>query len=126
MSELDEKRMEVLTNFVQAFNDHDLEALMSHMAEGCMFRSAAGSSFVGSEFVGHEAVAKGYAKIFETFPDAAWNDETHFVCGDRAVSEWRFTGTGADGLKVEVMGCDLFLFEGDKLKVKDSYRKQRS
>ena len=126
MSDLDRKRLKVLKCFAQAWNDHDLEALMLHMAEDCIFRGAAGSLIVGSEFVGRQAVAAGYLKIFEAFPDAAWNEDSHFVAGDRGVSEWHFTGTGTDGVAVEMMGCDLFEFEGDKLRVKDSYRKHRT
>ncbi len=50
----------------------------------------------------------------------------HFVAGARGVSEWTFTGTRAsDGQRIEVDGCDIFTFEGDKIRVKDSWRKQR-
>ena len=54
------------------------------------------------------------------------NEPRHFVAGDRAVSEWRFTGTTADGVKVEVNGCDVFTLRGGKIVVKNSYRKQRT
>ena len=53
------------------------------------------------------------------------NEANHFVSGDRGVSEWRFTGTSKERTSVEMMGCDLFEFVGDKIKVKDSYRKQK-
>jgi len=43
------------------------------------------------------------------------------------VSEWTFVGTRAsDGLRVEVDGCDLFTFRGDRIRVKDSWRKSRT
>ena len=47
------------------------------------------------------------------------------VCGDRGVSEWKFTGTRADGTRVEANGCDLFTFRNGKIAVKDAYRKDR-
>ena len=51
----------------------------------------------------------------------------HVVSGARGVSEWTFVGTRAsDGQRVEVDGCDLFTFHGDKIRVKDSWRKLRS
>ncbi len=124
--ELYKRRLQVLDEFAQAWNDHDTDALMSHMTDDCVFLGAAGSLIVGSEFVGSEAVRAGYDKIFELFPDAAWNEANHFVSGDRGVSEWRFTGTSKERTSVEMMGCDLFEFVGDKIKVKDSYRKQRT
>ena len=41
-------------------------------------------------------------------------------------SEWIFTGTSADGKRVEVNGCDLFTFQNDKIAVKSSYFKTRT
>jgi ketosteroid isomerase-like protein len=41
------------------------------------------------------------------------------------MSEWTFTGTRADGVRVEVNGCDLFIFREGKIALKNSYRKQR-
>jgi ketosteroid isomerase-like protein len=38
-------------------------------------------------------------------------------------SEWLVTGTTVQGERVEVRGCDLFEFEGDKIARKDSYWK---
>ena len=48
------------------------------------------------------------------------------VQGDRGVSEWTFTGTRADGSRVDVHGCDLFTFRDGKIATKDSYRKNRA
>ena len=66
-----------------------------------------------------------FAEVCATFPDAHWGNARHFVFGDRGVSEWTFTGTRQDGTKVEVHGCDLFTFRADKIRVKNSYRKNR-
>ena len=67
----------------------------------------------------------GYTSVWTAFPDAHWGNARHFVNGDRGVSEWIFTGTGADGKRVEVHGCDLFTFREGKIAVKNSYRKYR-
>jgi ketosteroid isomerase-like protein len=64
--------------------------------------------------------------VFSVFPDAQFGDARHFVSGDRGVSEWLFTGTTADGKKIEVNGCDLFTFANNKIVVKSSYFKSRS
>jgi hypothetical protein len=63
--------------------------------------------------------------VFEAFPESAWTNARHFVCGDRGVSEWRFVGVDRGGIAVEVDGCDLFVFDGDLIKTKNSFRKQR-
>jgi len=63
--------------------------------------------------------------LFDAYADARWNQPRHFVAGDRAVSEWTFTGTTRAGARVEVNGCDLFTLRGGRIAVKNSYRKQR-
>ena len=73
-----------------------------------MFEAAAGPDVAGARHVGPAAVRRAYAAVFATYADARWNQPRHFVAGDRAVSEWTFTGTTKDGTRVEVNGCDLF------------------
>jgi hypothetical protein len=63
--------------------------------------------------------------VFDAFPDAQWANPTHFIAGNRAVSEWTFSGTRRDGTRVEVRGCDLFTIVGGKIAIKNSYRKNR-
>ena len=116
---------EVLQAFADAWNRHDLDALMSFMTEDCVFESSAGPDVCGTRCVGHDAVRASYAEVWSTFPDAHWGGARHFVHGDRGVSEWTFTGTRADGGRVEVHGCDLFTFRDGKIALKDSYRKHR-
>jgi hypothetical protein len=69
---------------------------------------------------------QAFARVFEMFPDARFSQARHFIAGNRGVSEWRFTGTTAEGKSVEVEGCDLFTFTGDKIALKSSYFKTRT
>lgn len=87
---------------------------------------SAGSEVFGNHFDGQDGVRRGILEVFEGFPDARWNNARHFIAGDRGVSEWGFTGTRADGTRIEVNGCDLFTFREGKIAVKNSYRKQRT
>ena len=82
------------------------------MSEDCSFHGSAGVEAEGTRFEGRDAVRAAYESIWEAFPDAHWGDPTHFVAGDRGVSEWLFTGTMQDGTRVETRGCDLFTFVG--------------
>jgi steroid delta-isomerase-like uncharacterized protein len=116
----------MLQAFADAWNRHDIDALMSFMTQDCVFEASAGPDVAGTRHVGPEAVRAAFAEVWSIFPDARWNDARHFVCGDRGVSEWTFTGTRAtDGSRVEVHGCDLFVFQGGRIAVKNSYRKNR-
>jgi steroid delta-isomerase-like uncharacterized protein len=117
--------MAVLNAFADAFNAHDADKIVSYMTDDCIFEASAGPNVDGEKFVGKEAVKKAFEETFKNFPDAKWNDVHHFIAGDRAVSEWTFTGTKPDGSRVEVTGCDLFTFRDGKIFIKNSYRKNR-
>ena len=119
------------TGDLQAFsgngwNRHDLDVLMTFMADDCVFESTAGPEACGARHAGRERVRQAFARVFEVFPDAQFGDARHFVAGNRGLSEWLFTGTTAEGKKVEVNGCDVFTFEGDKIALKSSYFKTRT
>lgn len=114
-----------LQSFADAFNAHDLDAIMSHMTDDCVFEASAGPDADGEKFTGQAQVRKAFEDVFMTYPDARWNNPRHFISGDRGLSEWTFTGTKKDGKKVEVTGCDLFTFKDGKIAVKNSYRKNR-
>lgn len=122
----DATTLTLLDAFAAAWNRHDVDALMACMAPDCVFEAAAGPDVTGARHVGPDAVRRAYAAVFATYADARWNQPRHFVAGDRAVSEWTFTGTTKDGSRVEVNGCDIFTLRGGKIVLKNSYRKQRS
>lgn len=114
-----------LQSFADAFNAHDLDAIMQHMTDDCIFQASAGPDADGEKFSGQQAVRKAFEDVFKTFSDARWSNAKHFVSGERGFSEWIFTGTKSDGTRVEVTGCDLFTFRDGKIAIKNSYRKNR-
>lgn len=115
----------LLDRFADAWNRHDLDALMSMMTDDCVFDASAGPEVHGQRSEGRPAVRAAYAAVFETFHDAHWANPRHFIDGNRGVSEWTFTGTNTDGTRVEVNGCDLFTFRDGKIAIKNSFRKNR-
>ena len=114
-----------LQSFADAFNAHDINAIMSHMTDDCVFQASAGLDFDGESYTGQVQVRNAFENVFTTFPDAHWGNPRHFISGDRGFTEWIFTGTKLDGAKVEVTGCDLFTFKNGKIAIKNSYRKNR-
>jgi len=112
--------------FEAGWNGHDVDLLMTFMADDCVFESTAGSEACGTRHVGRERVREAFARVFAAFPDARFGAARHFVSDDRGLSEWVFTGTSADGRKVEVNGCDVFTFRRGKIAIKSSFFKQRA
>ena len=123
--DLSRRRRACLARFADTWNAHDVDGLMACMAADCEFRASAGTEACGAAHTGRDAVRAAYAAVFEAFPDAAWTNPRHVIAGDRGFSEWCFVGTGRQGARVEVDGCDLFTFDGDLIRVKNSFRKQR-
>jgi steroid delta-isomerase-like uncharacterized protein len=117
--------LELLDRFADAWNRHDLDALMSMMTDDCVFDASGGPDVNGQRSEGQPAVRAAYASVFDTFHDARWANCRHILAGNRGVSEWTFTGTRTDGQRVEVNGCDLFTFRDGKIAIKNSYRKNR-
>jgi len=121
----DHDLIRLLEQFNDAWNRHDIDALMNCMADECVFHGVAGPELMGRTFAGRDAVRKGFALAWETCPDASWKDGVHFVSGDRGVSESTFRGTTADGARIEARMVDVFTFRNGKIAVKNAYRKDR-
>ena len=85
--------VELLKGFLEAFNRHDLDAIMSFFAEDCVFYMPRGAKPRGDRYVGKEEVRAGLAKRFEGIPDVQYGEDLHLVCEDFGVSEWTLTGT---------------------------------
>lgn len=117
--------VDLLQSFANAFNAHDINAIMLHMTDDCVFEASSGPDAVGKRSSGQAQVRKAFEEVFLMYPDARWENPRHFVLGDRGFSEWFFSGTKKDGSRVEVTGCDLFTFRDGKIAIKNSYRKNR-
>ncbi len=114
---------ELLKGFLEAFNRHDLDAIMDHFAEDCVFYMPRGSPPRGDRYLGKDQVRDGLAKRFGGIPDVHYGEDQHWVCGNLGVSEWTLTGTLLSGKKIEVRGVDLLEFDKGKIVRKDSFWK---
>lgn len=115
--------VETLKQILDAFNRHDLDAIMEFFGDDCSFDFPRGHEFFGQRFIGKEQVREALAGRFKGIPDVHYGDDCHWVAGDRGVSEWTLTGTTVSGISVKVRGCDLWEFRNGKVVRKDSYWK---
>jgi ketosteroid isomerase-like protein len=112
-----------LKGFLEAFNRHDLDAIMAHFGQDAILETPRGAHPWGSRFEGLEGVRRGLAARFEGIPDVRYSDDDHWVSGDNGVSSWLLTGTTKSGEQIRVRGCDLWTFRDGKVVRKDSYWK---
>jgi taurine dehydrogenase small subunit len=108
-----------------AFNRHDVDGVMKCFADDCVFYTVGGAEKFGAKIEGAEAIAAAFSAVWAGMKDAHWDHHSHFVQGDRAVSEWTFSGTDAEGMRVEAEGADLFTLRDGKIIVKQALRKAR-
>lgn len=115
----------VLKAIAAGFDGHDLEGILSHFADDAVFESPKGPDPWGQRFVGKAAIRQAFEGRFTGIPDVRYQDDDHFVDGDRGASEWTLSGTTTAGQRIEVRGCDLWTMRDGKIVKKDSYWKLR-
>ena len=115
--------VETLKEALEAFNRHDLDAIMEYFSDDCSFDFPRGPEPWGKRFIGKAQVREALAGRFSGIPDVHYGDDRHWVSGDKGVSEWTLTGTTTAGVKLKVRGCDLWEFKNGKVSRKDSYWK---
>ena len=115
----------MLEAIASAFDRHDLDRILEHFADDAVFESPGGPEKWGKRFVGKDAVREAFAGRFSSIPDVRYTDASHFVSGDRGVSEWTLSGT-IGGEWTEFHGCDIWTFRGGEVVLKDSYWKART
>lgn len=120
------RRVEMLRAIAVGFDRHDLDAIMAHFADDAVFETPRGTEPWGRRVVGKDAVRAAFGDRFAGIPDVRYQQDDHFVDGDRGASEWTLSGTTVDGERLEIRGCDLWTFHGGKVVRKDSYWKIRT
>ena len=119
---------EAIDRYNEAWNDHDLDAIMSMHAPDMVFENhTAGESAQGDEAREH------IGAIFETWPDIHFETRRLYVRDGVVTQEWTASATHSDtmrrgdlvaeptGRTVEWRGIDVIPFEDGLVKRKDVY-----
>ena len=124
MSDAQAVTVELLEEICQAFNRHDVEAIVDYFAEDGEWLMARGPEHPhGRRCVGRREIGEVLAARFRVIPDMRWEDTRHWVVGNKAFSEWIVRGTTTEGERLDYLGCDLWEFARGKLVKKDTYWK---
>jgi len=119
----DESRatLAVVERFNEAFNRHDVDAVMTAMTEDCVFDSTRPPPD-GERIVGQAAVRKFWEAFFARSPSARFETEEIVAAGDRAVVRWVYHWM-RDGVRGHVRGVDVFRVRDGRVAEKLSYVK---
>jgi len=115
--------IETLEAIADAFNRHDIDDILSFFADDAVFETPRGPDPWGRRYAGKDEVREGLAARFAGIPDVHYGEASHWLCGDRGVSEWTLTGTTTEGKQLRLRGCDLWAFRNGRVTRKDSYWK---
>jgi steroid delta-isomerase-like uncharacterized protein len=119
---------EAIGRYNRAWNDHDLDAIMSMHAPDMIFENhTAGESAQGDDVRDH------IAKIFESWPDLHFDTRRLYVRDGVVTQEWTASATHSNkmtrgdliaeptGKRVEWRGVDVIPYENGLIMRKDVY-----
>jgi ketosteroid isomerase-like protein len=107
----------VVERFNEAFNRHDVDAVMALMSDDVVFENTSPAPD-GERHAGQAAVRAFWERFFAASPRANFEAEEILATGDRCVVRWRYDW--GDG---HIRGIDLFHVADGKVAEKLSYVK---
>lgn len=115
----------LLDEIQDGFNRHDVDGILSHFADDCIWLMARGPNAPeGRRCVGKAEIAEVLSSRYAEIPDMRWEEMRHWICDDtKALSEWVVRGTPAGGEPFAYLGCDLWEFRDGMVVKKDTYWK---
>ena len=111
----------VVERFNEAFNRHDVDAIMQCMTADCVFENTRPAPD-GTRLVGQAVVRSFWEELFARSPHARFDTEDLFAAGDRCVVQWIYHWI-RDGKAGHVRGVDLFRVQDGLVAEKLSYVK---
>ena len=108
--------------FNEAFNRHDVDAVMAAMTDDCVFENTTPPPD-GARYEGQAAVRAMWEEFFAATPNAAFETEEVFAAAGRAVVRWRYRWRSDTDGEGHIRGVDLFRVRDEKIAEKLSYVK---
>jgi ketosteroid isomerase-like protein len=114
--------VEVIKQFNEAINRHDVQSAMALMTADCVFENTYPPPD-GERFEGQEAVRSFWEHFFLASPDAVFQSEEIVACEDRCFVRWVYSWTAAGGQSEHIRGVDVFRVRHGKVAEKLAYVK---
>lgn len=113
-----EQTSATIERFNEAFNRHDVDAVMELMTEDAVFENTS-----GERFEGQEAVRAFFRRAFESMPMGWFDTEDTFAVGDRCVVRWILIFNREEPESGHVRGVDVFRVRNARVAEKFAYVK---
>ena len=117
---------ETLQAFADAWNRHDIDALMSFMTDDCVFQTAGGPDVLRRPPRGARGRAQGLRRRLAGNSRCAMaRRRVTSSPATAACPNGPSPAPRADGTRVEADGVDIFTFRDGHIQVKNAFRKDR-
>jgi ketosteroid isomerase-like protein len=111
-----------IDRFNEAFNRHDVPAIMALMTDDCVFENTSPAPD-GERYEGQAAIRGFWEQLFASSPQAHFATENMFAAGDRCTVRWRYTWRDSTDQEGHVRGVDVSRVRDGKVAEKLSYVK---
>jgi cation diffusion facilitator family transporter len=112
---------EAVERFNEAFNEHDVDAVMAAMTDDCVFENTSPPN--GQRYEGKAQVRTAWEEFFAASPHAHFDSEDVVIAGDRCIVQWRYTWKNDDGSTGSLRGVDVIRVRNGKVAEKFAYVK---
>jgi cation diffusion facilitator family transporter len=121
MTDPSDPTVAAVDRFNEAFNRHDVDAVMAAMTDDCVFENTSPPN--GQRYEGQAQVRAAWEEFFAASPTARFDGEDVIATGDRCVVQWRYTWTNDDGSTSAIRGVDVLRVRDGKVAEKFAYVK---
>lgn len=119
-----DEALEVLKVFGRAFNNSDIDGILSCVTDDFQWRLADGPDAPDAKVLsGTDEVRAALKARGEKFKSIKFSETELFYADRQVIGRFRATGEYTDGRPLDVRGIDIYDFRDGKIAVKDSYWK---
>ena len=122
MTQTTDTTLDIVERFNQAFNRHDVDAVMALMTDDVVFENTSPPPD-GERYEGQAGVRGFWERFFGSSPSARFDSEDIFAAGDRCTVRWVYHWVDREGKPGHVRGVDVFRVRDGKVAEKLSYVK---
>jgi SnoaL-like domain len=122
---LSQRRRNTLEAFANAWSEKNVDKLLELMTEDCIYGASVGPE-PGQTYRGKSEVRSGILSMFAHDQGTTSSISNLRFGEDHAYWEWNYVSANPLSTDTNSHGCDLFLFEGEKIALKQAFRKVHS
>ncbi len=117
-----ESAIRTVITFTEAFNHHDVPAMLNMVSETCALEAATPAP-EGAVYKGKAEITRYWQEYFASHPQARLKIEETLGFGLRCIALWRRDWLDEDGNPAHLRGVDIYQVQNGLITELHSYRK---